>query len=348
MNCAAISKIPVFLMTYVAFSFGQFGSQVDSGIVECNELKEASGIASSKKNPGVLWTHNDTNNKDRLYAMSGNGKHLGVYNVKNTSDRDWEDIAVGPGPESSKSYIYIGNIGDNDLEHDVKYVYRCEEPDVTVGQTAVISSIDKVDVLQYRYPDGKKNAETLMLDPLTFDYYVITKKEKKELVYKAAYPQPLTSVDTLECVDTLDMTEVVGGDISPDGREIIIKTYKKIYYWKRIGTETIQAAMRRNPSTITYQEEPQGEGLAWDHTASGYFTISEEVDSDCHLYYYPRTIIGVKKFSDGYKFSRIDNEKKYLITTGNAPVTYLLSGRKNVAVNNSSNGLTIRCAGRNQ
>lgn len=346
MNCAAMSKVPIFLLSCIAFSFGQFGSQIDSGKVECNEIKEASGLASSKKNPGVLWTHNDTNNKNRIYAMSGSGKHLGIYNVKNTSDRDWEDIAAGPGPESSKWYIYIGNIGDNDLEYDIKYVYRCEEPDVSIGQDAVISSIDNVDVLQFRYPDGKKNAETLMIDPVTLDYYVITKNEKKELVYKASYPQPLTTVDTLECVDTLDMTGVVAGNISADGREIIIKTYKKIYYWKRSGSETIQAAMKRSPSTISYQEEPQGEGLAWDYNASGYFTISEEVDSDCHIYYYPRVIIGVKKSGNSYKYSHIDKKTKYFVTTGSTPVSYLLSGRKNVPGSKNSTGSMIRCAGR--
>jgi hypothetical protein len=342
-----IAQSSLFLITYAAVSFAQFGSQIDSGKVEYNEIKEASGLASSKKNPGVLWTHNDTNDKNRIYAMSGNGKHLGTYYVQNTKDRDWEDIAVGPGPESQKSYIYVGNIGDNDLEYDVKYVYRCEEPDVTITQNGIVDTIENVDVLKYCYPDGRRNAETLMLDPLTKDYYIISKREEKELVYKAAFPQPLTTVDTLECVDTLDMTEVVAGDISADGREIIIKTYKKIYYWKRTASESIQAAMRRSPSTITYQEEPQGEGLTWDCNASGYFTLSEEENSDCHLYYYPRIVIGVKKFSNGYNNSRIDKEKKYLVTTDNAPVSYLLSGRKNVAGSKRTTRSMIRCAGRN-
>ncbi len=342
-----IAQSSLFLITYAAVSFAQFGSQSDSGKVEYSAIKEASGIASSKKNPGVLWTHNDTKDNNRIYAMNGNGKHLGIYYVQNAKDRDWEDIAVGPGPEDHKSYIYIGNIGDNDLEYDVKYVYRCEEPDVTTTQDSVIDTIENVDVLKFCYPDGKKNAEALMLDPITKDYYVITKNEKKELVYKAAYPQPLTSVDTLECVDTLDLTEVVAGDISADGREIIIKTYKKIYYWKRKESETIQETMKRSPSTISYQEEPQGEGLAWDCNGSGYFTLSEEENSDCHLYYYARNIMKVKKLRNGQNNSLITREQFHLVNTGHTPVSYLLSGRKNLPGSNRINQTMIKRAGRN-
>lgn len=342
-----IAQSSLFLITYAAVSFAQFSSQIDSGKVEFNDIKEASGLASSKKNPGVLWAHNDTKDKKRLFAMNGNGKHLGVYYVCNAKDRDWEDIAVGPGPDSEKSYIYVGNIGDNDLEYDIKYVYRCEEPDVTTTQEGVIDTIENVDVLQFCYPDGRKNAEALMLDPLTKDYYIITKNEKKELVYKAAYPQPLTSVDTLECVDTLDLNEIVAGDISVDGREIIIKTYKKVYYWKRIGDETIQETMRRSPSTISYIEEPQGEGLAWDLNGSGYFTISEEENSDCHLYYYARNINNVIKFRNGQTNSRVIGRNFRLVNTGDAPVSYLLSGRKNIPASNRTNRTMLKGVGRN-
>jgi len=344
---ATMSKIPMILMTCIAFTYGQFGSQVDSGKVEYSELREASGLASSKKNPGVLWSHNDTKDKNRIYAMSGNGKHLGVYLVKNADDRDWEDIAVGPGPEISKSYIYIGNIGDNDLEHDIKYVYRCEEPVVSTTQSATAETIENVDVLQFRFPDGKHDAEALMLDQFTKDYYIVSKNNANTYVYKAVYPQPLTTIDTLECVDTLDMTDVVAGDISPDGLEILIKTYKKVYYWKRTASETIQAALKRNPISVSYREEPKGEGMAWDYNGSGYFTISEEVDVDCQLYYYPKIIINVKKFRDGQNYSRVANEKFYLNIAGNTPVSYLLSGRKNVPGNSLTTRSMIKCAGRN-
>ena len=43
-------------------------------------------------------------------------------------NRDWEDIAVGPGPDASKSYVYVADIGDNEGQYQYKYIYRFEEP----------------------------------------------------------------------------------------------------------------------------------------------------------------------------------------------------------------------------
>jgi len=276
--------------------FAQFGQQIDSGLVESSLINEASGLASSKKNPGVLWTHNDTNGKNRIFALSGKGKHLGSYCVDRCPIRDWEDVAVGPGPVDSNSYIYLGNIGDNDFKYDVKCVYRCVEPKVSTLQDTITDTIRNNDTLQFVYPGGVKyDAEALMIDPLTKDYYVITKTNSVAIVYKAAYPQPTgwSKIDTLESIDTLAIDDVVSADISPSGSEIIIKNTKKMFYWVRNDNETIRDALSRVSQRISYTEEPQGEAVAWDNNASGYFTISEETGADCHLYYYAR-IVGIK------------------------------------------------------
>jgi hypothetical protein len=41
----------------------------------------------------------------------------------------------------------------------------------------------------FQYPDGSRDAETLLLDPLTKDIYVISKREFEDIrVYRAPYP----------------------------------------------------------------------------------------------------------------------------------------------------------------
>lgn len=49
--------------------YAQFGDRIDCGVVECNDIKEASGIVASRVNPGVLWVHNDSGDKARTFAM---------------------------------------------------------------------------------------------------------------------------------------------------------------------------------------------------------------------------------------------------------------------------------------
>ena len=282
----------------------EFGERVDKGAPAFPEIREASGLAASRQNPGVLWTHNDSDDRDangvsqtRIFAMSTEGKHLGVYHIEGISNRDWEDIAVGPGPEQGKQYIYVGEIGDNLAEFPEKFVYRIPEPAVKLTQNGLDTVLTQVDIIKIQYPDGIRDAEALFVDPLTKDIYVISKSEAQVMVYRAAYPQSTTELITLEHVATLNMTGVVAADISPNGEEILVKTFElfnksneKIYYWKRSPQQSIAAVFATNPGTVPYAAEIQGEAVCWDGDGLGYFTLSEEsiFQITPHLYYYPR------------------------------------------------------------
>ena len=267
----------------------QFGDRIDCGVVENEDIKEASGVVASRANPGVLWVHNDSGDKNRIFAINEKGKNLGEYYLDNCVARDWEDIAVGPGPVDGRSYIYVADIGDNGAKYEIKYVYRFFEPEVSSDEPPKNHNIQSIDIIKFRYPDGKRDAEALMIDPLTKDCYIISKRELNIRVYQCRYPQPLDRVRTLRCIDTLDLFMIVAADISPSGREIIMKNYHQIHYWKRNSKETIKKTLSRTPQNLPYIKEPQGEAVAWDHKGSGYLTISEEVGGmPCHLYYYPR------------------------------------------------------------
>ena len=98
------------------------------------KMREISGIASSINNPKLLWSHNDSGNDAEIFLVDENLNVKLTCELKGVVNRDWEDIAVGPGPDSSKNYIYIADIGDNDTQYQYKYIYRFEEPRWTQGQ----------------------------------------------------------------------------------------------------------------------------------------------------------------------------------------------------------------------
>lgn len=272
-----------------------FGDRQDQGLIEYDPINEASGIAVSRQNPNVLWTHNDLGDEARLYAFNLQGRHLGVYHIAGIANRDWEDIAVGRGPVEGKTYIYIGEIGDILAEHDLKFIYRIPEPIVDSNQAPVNTSISGAETITIQYPDGNRDAETLMVDPLTKDIYIISKWESEVGVYRAPYPQSTTQTIILEHVATLNLTQTVGGDISPSGLEILIKTYSTMYYWCRTPEHTLWQPFENEPVTVPYISEPQGEAVGWASDGMGYYTISEELDDDtpAHLYFYPRLTISV-------------------------------------------------------
>ncbi len=291
----------IFVLCFRPLFAQSFGSRVDKGQINFRELTEASGIAASRKNPGVLWTHNDSGGKSRLFALDTNGRYLGSYYIAGARNRDWEDIAVGPGPTEGESYIYIADIGDNSAQYDTKYIYRIPEPRVSVSQTPLDTVLYGAERLPFQYPEGNRNAETVMVDPLTRDLFVIS-KERYTCVYRAAWPQtfyptPTLHVDTLAFETRLPLSTVVGGDISPDGLWILIKRKDHIFYWKREAGETIRDAFQKSPKFVPYVKEPQGEAVCWAADLSGYYTISEGLFP--HLYFYPRLKNSVQKQSTG-------------------------------------------------
>jgi hypothetical protein len=270
-------------------------------VIHDDAIEEASGLAVSRSNPGLLWTHNDSGDKSRLFLIDTAGNIKATVWIDSARNRDWEDIAIGPGPVEGKTYLYIADIGDNEAEHRKKYIYRIEEPTINVSaQKDTI--LQKVDVIIFQYPDGLRDAESLMLDPVTKDLFVISKRELKANIYRLPYPQSTTEMITAELVirkrefdkfkvDTIRSQDevlirgyhpkyfyqIVAADISPDGSEVLVKSYSAIYYWKREPLETISDLLLRSSIELPYDPEPQGEAITFDPNGKGYYTLNEKM-----------------------------------------------------------------------
>ena len=272
----------------------EFSNRVDMGIINIPDLIEASGIVESRKNNHVFWSHNDRNNDNRIFAFNSRGDHLGDYWIVGVENQDWEDIAIGPGPVEGVDYLYIGDVGDNDAVHEFIYIYRIPEPAVVFDQNPVDIILSGVETITLQYPDGKRDSETILLDPLTKDIYVISKREFEDIrVYRAPYPQSTDQTIILEKVATLNLWEIVGGDISQTGFEIILKTYTKMYYWYRTPGQSLWSTFDNDPIVLPYIEEIQGEAVCWAVDSMGYYTQSESHGGlQAHLYFYPRKANG--------------------------------------------------------
>ena len=264
----------------------QFMPAQQVGMVQQAAINEASGLAASIFNSGVLWTHNDSGDTARTFAMDTQGNHLGIYNITGAGATDWEDIAVGPGPGAGVSYLYLGDIGDNNAVRGSINVYRVPEPVVNVGQTPVNINLTGTDIIRLTYPDGARDAEILMVDPLTNDLYVVSKRESKSRLYRSAYPQSTTQTTVMEYLGELPWGWATGGDISPGGSEILVRGYFNASLWSRPSGGTIWDAFVAAPCTVPLATEAQGEAICFDAAGQGYFTVSEGLNPP--LYYYQR------------------------------------------------------------
>lgn len=240
------------------------------------DYQELSGIAPSHRNPGLLYVHEDSGNSNEVYVTAADGRNAGKLVLTGITNRDWEDIATGPGPEKDKSYIYVAEIGDNNSVWPGIFIYRFPEPDLSAANATTVINVTTVDKIELSYPGGPVNAESLLLDPLTKDLYIATKEQGRSTLYVARYPQSITSKTTLVALDKLPFDLLTAGDISPDGTEILVRNTGQIWYWKRQAGETIAAALLRKPQDAPYaRNERQGEGLCFAVDGSGYFTDSE-------------------------------------------------------------------------
>ncbi len=279
-SCASLADSP------------RFAAARKMGTVETPLISGASGIVASRESVGVLWIHNDFANETRLYALNSAGKLLGICDVSGAKARNWEDIASGPGPEPNQSYIYIGDIGDNNARRKSVQVYRVPEPNVDPIRPFGQMHSAAAETIELTYPDGPRDAETLLVDPQTRDLYIIAKRELFSKVYRAAYPQATTKTTVLTRVASLPWGMATGGDVSPDGRYVLVRGYFNASLWQRPAGEPLWKAFAGPRADVPMTFEPQGEAISFDAAGRGYYTISEGTHPA--LYYYARIDDGTR------------------------------------------------------
>lgn len=274
-NAAGTASSYSFATPVITPPCPRFATKVQTGVVSLADADELSGIAAGRRNPGVLWSHNDSGDTERIFAFATNAAYLGTYVVSPNPQSDWEDIAVGPGPEPGVSYIYIGSIGGNGGRHSI-YVYRAPEPPVSTTQTPLTTTLDGVVKLRMQYPGTEAyNAESLMVDTLTRDIYVATKSYSgttKVFRYPAEAQDPAITY-TLQRVKTLKLPAgATAADISADGSAIAIKGYQYALLWQRPPGASVTAALDTPACTIP---PAPGEAIGFAPDGSGYFTVAE-------------------------------------------------------------------------
>ncbi|HTJ75345.1 MAG TPA: hypothetical protein VL337_08260 [Acidimicrobiales bacterium] len=260
-----------------------YGPPTLLGRIDDPAIDESSGLVASRRNPGRLWTHNDSGDDPVVYCLDGQARTCGVWKVTGADAFDWEDIAAGPGPTPGEPYLYVGDIGDNIDQRSQIVVYRIPEPTVggggAVGTKAAPTPTATAEALRLRYPDGARNAEALLVHPVTGDIYVMSKEAQGAGVYRATAPVDPKSVTTLAKVATLQLgaAEVVtGGDISPDGRRVALCTYSRGYELQvPAGAASFDAVWSQAPATVDLGFRLQGESVAYRLDGRALLTTSE-------------------------------------------------------------------------
>lgn len=240
----------------------------EAGRVVDPAVTELSGLVRSRAERDLLWSHNDSGAGPVLYGLRGDGRIAARVQVTGAQAIDWEDIAAGP-DRSGGALLYVGDTGDNDAERPAVDVYRVSEPPVGATATAPAAR------LTLRYPDGPHDAEALLVDPLRHDLVLVTKALAARAYRTAA--RAAAGAATLTAGPTIRLPFVTAGDVSRDGRIVVLRGYDRVAVWVRRGRERLTTTLRRAPclAPTSLVAEGQGEAIALDRRGTAFMTVAE-------------------------------------------------------------------------
>jgi hypothetical protein len=187
---------------------------VVSGPSMLPEISEASALAISRRNPGVIWSHNDSGNPEILFALDAAGNVRGRVRVPIRA-RDWEDVSAARC--GSGDCLYIADIGDNSLARRRIRIYRVPEPAPTDANTAT------PDVFDATYADGPHNAEAMFV--IGEDLFIIT-RDRVGGLYRSS-SRPGGGEITFQRIGQLGLEAVTDAEASPDQSQVVVRTSRE-------------------------------------------------------------------------------------------------------------------------
>ena len=241
-----------------------------TGRVADPSANELSGLVRSRSQPGLLWSHDDSGAGPVLFGLRTDGRVAAHPTVTGAQAVDWEDVAAGPGPDG-RALLYIGDIGDNASRRPSVDVYRVAEPRVGAAATAPAAR------LRLRYPDGAHDAEALLVDPLRGELVIVTKALGAARAYRGSARLPAGSQSTLRRGPAIALSLATAGDVSADGRIVVLRGYDRLAVWLRRGREPLTTTLGRarclSPTSLA--GEGQGETIALDRRGVSFATVAE-------------------------------------------------------------------------
>lgn len=280
-QASATARIPLMRWLWVASALAGFGALVAPDAASQNlprppaeltqigsvgrsgGLGEVSGVAVSRRHPGILWMHNDSGDQPTISAVRPSGDLVARFEVRGARVVDWEDIALGPCPDQpAQDCLYIGDLGDNAERRTRGIVYIVPEPDPLAGREPRVVTARSVRV---RYVDGPHDIEAVAVDPEGHLHLVTKGRTNPILRYRIAREDLLKDSVAVEPRGALPITAawmlgrwVTGAAMTQDGRRVVVRTYTELYVFDRSEDDVWTL---RPPVCWLGVAEPQGEAV---------------------------------------------------------------------------------------
>ncbi|XP_059166020.1 uncharacterized protein LOC131948431 [Physella acuta] len=290
----------ISLLIYSTQAAGLFGNRQTKVQILDPKIDEISGLAISRVHANIAYMHNDKVDVNRFFAVDLiTGNIVATFTINNATNVDWEDMAYGPcfddcksgtcstGTNPARNCLYIGDTGSNGFRPTANVIYAVQEP-----ASLQDGSVDLVGTLRFNWTEP--DVETLLLSP-DAQLFVVSKTfgGRGKIAQLPATAWNSGSVANLDVSQTATLQinttnrDPLGGDISRDGRELLIVAEYNIYFFRVTDGDYIKAFENQVPSTFdTYDRVADTQAIAWAPDQFGFYIIPE--GRNASIYYYPR------------------------------------------------------------
>jgi len=254
-------------------------------------IAEASGLASSRRDPKLFWTHNDSGGQPVIYGIEPNGVRRGDLRLAGIRNVDWEDIASFE--LDGKAWILVADTGDNrGVRHDCA-LYVVAEPDPAQLVPFEELSVPVAWKIPVSYPDGPHDCEAVTVDAKAGLVYLISKRTHPPVLYTLPlrpvagtsvatpiaplrdFPKPTPMQTLLPLPSGKYRDEPTGMDFAPDGSAAVVVTYGDVCLFPRNPGETWAAALTRKPQLLPPHGLTQAEAVAFAQDSRTIYVTSE-------------------------------------------------------------------------
>jgi len=233
------------------------------GNIQHPRITESSGVVVSRRNPDILWTHNDGGGKRQvLYAMTRDGKPVAEFRITGAAIEDWEDIAA-----DEQGHLFVGDIGNNEARPLTIAVHEIDEPDIKATQNGLARATRS---WRLRYPGKPFDCEALFV--WKEHGYLVSKVFDNERadIYRFALTNT-AAFQTLEPVVEVRIdSPVTGATMSNDGALLALVAKNGAYVFRINGDVT--RAGKGKPFHVKYKD---GQIEACTFVPEGLLTTTE-------------------------------------------------------------------------
>lgn len=236
-------------------------------------LHETSGLVAI--NDSVLATHNDGGGKAEVYFINLKGELVHTLKLKDTKNKDWEDIAM-----NAKGDLFVADIGDNQNKRNHVSIYKIPA-----------SKIWKKEVtperIKFTYPDkhGTPKSDSLYFDAESLvavgdSLFIFTKNrtepfDGKVLVYGIDANKKVQKAklvhDFVLCKGGWQTCSITAADYNHKSDELVFITYRHMYKLKSFKLLRDSA-----PEIIRLPSLKQREGVAFSKDGKSVYVSDEK------------------------------------------------------------------------